>query len=125
MIDSARLITAWIDLELAYRHLHAFGNEVLESSHWLRIAWLNIKAAYDGDVSNVALIKMSDAVKEMSDKLDIVIFNTHGSLGITRDRPIAPVIADISPKIEEIKKNLRVEIELMLQHVQPGELNGN
>lgn len=115
MIDQERLITAWIDLELAYRHLHGFGTEVLEASHWLRIAWLNMKGAYDGDISDVVLIKMSDTLKEMSDKLDLIAFNTHGSLGATKERPVPAIIQELSPKIEEIKKNLRAEI-VALQH---------
>ena len=119
MIDIDRLKSAWIDLQLAYTHLHSFGTEVLEAAHWLRIAWLNIKGAYGEDISDVPLIKMSDTIKELSDKLDDVAFNTHGTLGATRERPIPAVMEKLSPQIEEIKKNLRAEIEL-LQHEQPG-----
>lgn len=104
-MSANRLITGWVDLELAVLHMQSFGNEKIEAAHWLRIAGLNIGAAAD---SNEVLIKIAAAVGELADKYEIVLFNTHAS-----EKALGNVIADVLPKAKEIKKNLRIEIDTM------------
>lgn len=96
-MDKGRLITAWIDLELAFRHLHTFGNEQVETSHWLRIAHLNLKASADG---NPDALKLVHDTGKWADKLDIILFNLHGKITIDE-------VQELSPQIENAQIDLR------------------
>jgi len=106
-MDLDRLMTAWVDLDLAIRHItlyHSF-QEQEEGVHWLRIAYLNAKAAYEtSKEANPQLEEIIGFLYKASEKFTQVIFNLHGRL--TED-----MVNYYKPQLEEAKKELREVIE--------------
>lgn len=103
-MDDGRLVSAWIDLDLAQRHLILRDYlEMLEAAHWLRIAELNVSAAAD---SNEVYLKIAETARKIADRFSEAAFVTHAAPG--RMVNVADAIVD---NVEELRKNLRAEIE--------------
>lgn len=120
MADVGRLVTAWIDLDLALVHLQSAQRiDWVEASHWLRIAAINLGRGLEGEPtdSGIPINVTLRVITGLANGYDEAVFKSRGWRNVA-ENAIPQTITRLIPSLESPTRNLRLYISSLL-HERP------